>query len=191
MTSPSPVRCSWATNPLLIQYHDEEWGVPIHDDHRLFEFLLLEGAQAGLSWQTVLQKRDTYRQVFDHFDPNKIARYTPNKIAKLLGNPGIIRNRLKVQAAITNAQAFLVIKDEFDSFDRFIWQFVEHRPRHNRWKTMQEVPCSSPESDAMSKTLKRRGFTFVGTTICYAFMQAVGMVNDHTTNCFRHRPLRR
>ena len=189
MKSPTTSRCAWATNELLIGYHDDEWGVPIHDDRLLFEFLILEGAQAGLSWLTVLQKRNTYREVFDQFDASKIARYSSRTVTDLLNNPGIIRNRLKVQAAVTNAKAFLLIRDEFGSFDHFIWQFVEHRTRQNNWKTMQAVPCSTGESDAMSNALKRRGFTFVGTKICYAFMQAVGMVNDHTTNCFRHRQL--
>ena len=186
MKTSNTSRCSWATNDLLTRYHDQEWGVPIHDDRLLFEFLLLEGAQAGLSWQTVLQKRDIYREVFDRFDPKTIARYPPRRIAQLLNNPGIIRNRLKVRAAVINAKAFLLVQNEFGSFDEYIWQFVQFRSRQNHWKTPQSVPCRTAESDAMSQALKRRGFTFVGTKICYAYMQAVGMVNDHTTNCFRH-----
>jgi len=179
-------RCPWATNDLLIRYHDKDWGVPVHDDRLLFEVLVLEIAQAGLSWHTVLKKRDTYREVFDHFAINKIADYSPRKIAQLLNNPGIIRNRLKVQATIHNAKAVLVVQKEFGSFDRFIWQFVKHRTRQNHWKNEQALPCSTPESDLMSQALKQRGFTFVGTKICYAFMQAVGMVNDHQANCYRH-----
>lgn len=182
-------RCAWATNDLLIRYHDNEWGVPIHDDQLLFEFLILEGAQAGLSWLTVLQKRETYREVFDGFDAHTIAHYSSRKIAQLLNNPGIIRNRLKVQAAVTNAQAFLRVQQEFASFDEFVWKFAQQGSRQNRWKTLQSVPCHTLESDAMSTALKRRGFTFVGTKICYAYMQAVGMVNDHTTHCFRHLQL--
>jgi len=190
MNTSNTSRCAWATNDLLIRYHDEEWGVPIHDDRLLFEFLILEGAQAGLSWQTVFQKRDMYREVFDNFDANKVACYSPRKITQLLNNPGIIRNRLKVHGAVTNAKAFLHIEQEFGSVDEYLWQFVNYRSRQNLWKTLQSVPCRTLESDAMSKALKHRGFTFVGTKICYAFMQAVGMVNDHTTNCFRHRTLR-
>ncbi len=185
-----PARCSWATNALLTQYHDEEWGVPVHDDRRLFEFLILEGAQAGLSWNTILQKREAFRTAFDHFDPASVARYDARKIRRLLSNPGIIRNRLKIQAAISNAQAFLLVQKEAGSFDEYIWQFVNGRPISNRWKSPQDVPCNTPRSDAMSRDLKRRGFTFVGSTICYAFMQAIGMVNDHTTDCFRYRKLR-
>ena len=190
MSRPSPTRCSWATNALLVQYHDREWGVPVHDDRRLFEFLLLEGAQAGLSWNTILQKREAFRTAFDHFDPASIARYDARKVRDLLNDPGIIRNRLKIQAAISNAQAFLLVQKEVGSFDAYIWQFVKGRPTRTRWKSPQEVPCNTPVSDAMSQDLKRRGFTFVGSTICYAFMQAVGMVNDHTTNCFRYREFR-
>ena len=190
MSRPSPTRCSWATNTLLIAYHDREWGVPVHDDRRLFEFLILEGAQAGLSWNTILQKREAFRTAFDHFDPAAIARYDVRKIRRLLSNPGIIRNRLKIQAAISNAQAFLLVQKEVGSFDEYIWEFVKGRPIRNRWKSPQDVPCNTPVSDAMSQDLKRRGFTFVGSTICYAFMQAVGMVNDHTTDCFRYRELR-
>ena len=190
MSQPSPTRCSWATNTLLIQYHDREWGVPVHDDRRLFEFLILEGAQAGLSWNTILQKREAFRTAFDHFDPASIAGYDARNVRDLLSNSGIIRNRLKIQAAISNAQAFLLVQKEVGSFDEYIWQFVKGRPIHNRWKSAQDVPCHTPVSEAMSRDLKRRGFTFVGSTICYAFMQAIGMVNDHTTNCFRYRALR-
>lgn len=188
MTKP---RCAWARNDLSIHYHDTEWGVPLHDERGLFEFLILEGAQAGLSWDTVLQKRDNYREAFDQFDPEVVAGYSKKKLAALLANPGIIRNRLKVNAAVRNAQAFLALQEEFGSFDRYIWGFVEGQPRQNAWKTVKQVPSSTPESDAMSKDLKRRGFTFVGTTICYAFMQAVGMVNDHMVDCFRHQEVRK
>lgn len=187
MSRPSPTRCAWATNALLIQYHDHEWGVPVHDDRRLFEFLILEGAQAGLSWNTILQKREAFRAAFDHFDPVSIAGYDARKVRALLNNPGIIRNRLKIQAAISNARAFLLIQEEVGSFDEYIWQFVKGRPIRNRWKSPQDVPCHTPVSDAMSRDLKRRKFAFVGSTICYAFMQAIGMVNDHTTDCFRYR----
>ncbi len=190
MSQPPRTRCSWATNDLLVQYHDQEWGVPVHNDRLLFEFLILEGAQAGLSWHTILQKREAFRTAFDHFTPASIAGYDARKIRRLLNNPGIIRNRLKIQAAISNAQAFLMVQKEVGSFDEYIWQFVNGRPIRNRWKSPQEVPCNTPVSDAMSRDLKSRGFTFVGSTICYAFMQAVGMVNDHTTDCFRYRALR-
>lgn len=190
MGRPSPTRCSWATNALLIQYHDREWGVPVHDDRRLFEFLILEGAQAGLSWNTILQKREAFRTAFDHFDPAAIARYDARKVRDLLSNPGIIRNRLKIQAAVSNARAFLLVQKEVGSFDEYIWQFVKGRPIRNRWKLPQDVPCHTPVSDAMSQDLRRRGFSFAGSTICYAFMQAIGMVNDHTTDCFRYRELR-
>ena len=186
----APTRCSWATNPLLTQYHDQEWGVPVHDDRRLYEFLILEGAQAGLSWNTILQKRDAFRPAFDHFDPVAIARYDARKIRRLLSNPGIIRNRLKIQAAISNAQAFLLVQKEVGSFDQYIWAFVDGRPISNRWKSPRDVPCNTPVSDTISRELKRRGFMFFGSTICYAFMQAIGMVNDHTTDCFRYRQLR-
>ena len=182
-------RCTWATNDLLIQYHDKEWGVPVHDDRLLFEFLILEGAQAGLSWHTVLQKREAYRLAFHQFDAAKVARYTQKKIQQLLANQGIIRNRLKITSAIQNAQAFLDIQKEFNSFDHYIWQFVGGIPIANHWKDFKSLPCQTTESDAMSKDLKRRGFSFVGSTICYAFMQATGMVNDHTTDCFRFRQL--
>lgn len=183
-------RCAWAgTDPLYAGYHDTEWGVPVHDDQRLFEFLILEGAQAGLSWITILRKRDNYRAAFDQFDAAKIARYSTKKIEHLLQDPGIVRNRLKVAAAITNARAFLKVQKEFGSFDRYVWQFVGGAPLQNFRKTHQQVPASTPESDAMSKDMKKRGFKFVGSTICYAFMQACGLVNDHTVDCFRHRQL--
>ena len=181
----SPIRCSWARSELMIRYHDEEWGVPVHDDSKLFEFLILEGAQAGLSWETILNKRENYRAAFDGFDPQKVARYDRRKIAQLLKNPGIVRNRLKIASAVRNAQALLRVQEEFGSFDRYIWQFVDGRPRVNSWKARQRLPASTPESDAMSKALKKLGFNFVGSTICYAFMQAVGMVNDHAMQCFR------
>ncbi len=180
------IRCSWPGNPLSIRYHDEEWGVPHHDDQVLFEFLILEGAQAGLSWDTVLQKRENYRAAFDSFDPQRIARYDRRKLASLLRNPGIIRNRLKIASAVSNAKAFLDVQKEFGSFDNYIWQFVGGKPRLNAWRQGQRVPASTPESDAMSKDLKKRSFNFVGSTICYAFMQAVGMVNDHSVQCFRY-----
>jgi len=174
---------------LYQSYHDTEWGVPLHDDQRLFEFLILEGAQAGLSWITILRKRDNYRAAFDDFDAARIAAYDANKIESLLSDAGIVRNRLKVQAAVINAQKFLEVQDEFGSFDRYIWQFVDGKARQNKWRSHADIPASTPASDAMSKELKRRGFKFVGSTICYAFMQATGMVNDHTTNCFRHAEL--
>jgi len=182
-----PVRCTWAKNELAIQYHDQEWGVPVHNDRTLFEFLILEGAQAGLSWDTILQKRQNYRAAFDGFDPEKVARYDARKLRQLLGNPGIVRNRLKVASAVQNARAFLQVQDEAQSFDRYIWQFVDGKPRLNRWKSLRQVPPRTAQSDAMSKDLRKRGFNFVGSTICYAFMQAVGMVNDHTVDCFRYR----
>jgi DNA-3-methyladenine glycosylase I len=177
-------RCQWATNELSIRYHDEEWGVPVHDDRVLFEFLILEGAQAGLSWNTILQKRDHYRKVFDRFEAAKVARYGPEKIEKLLLDAGIVRNRLKVASAVQNAKSFLAVQKEFGGFDPYIWQFVGGKPRKNKW-TDNDLPARSVESDAMSKDLQRRGFKFVGSTICYAFMQAVGMVNDHAPGCFR------
>ena len=183
-----PKRCAWAgDDPLYVAYHDEEWGVPVHDDRTLFEFLILEGAQAGLSWITILKKRENYRQAFDGFDPVRVSRYREARVQKLLGNAGIVRNQLKIRSAVTNAKAFLAAQKEFGSFDAFIWQFVGGQPKVNAWKSMQEVPAKTPESDAMSKELKRRGFKFVGSTICYAFMQAVGMVDDHTVDCFRYR----
>ena len=183
-------RCAWAGNDALYQsYHDTEWGVPLHDDRRLFEFLVLEGAQAGLSWITILRKRDNYRSAFDGFDAARIAAYDANNIESLLQNPGIVRNRLKIEATVINARKFLEVQEKYGSFDTFVWQFVGGKPRQNHWRGLAEVPSSTPESDAMSKELKRRGFKFVGTTICYAHMQATGMVNDHTTDCFRHREL--
>jgi DNA-3-methyladenine glycosylase I len=181
------VRCRWATNDLSILYHDREWGVPQHDDRALFEFLILEGAQAGLSWDTVLKKREDYRAAFDGFDPAKVSRYDRRKVQALLRNPGIIRNRLKVASAISNARAFLAVQREFGSFDRYVWQFIGGKPRVNGRRLGGKIPASTPESDAMSKDLKKRGFNFVGTTICYAFMQATGMVNDHAVECFRYR----
>jgi len=183
-------RCAWAGDDVLYRrYHDTEWGVPLHDERGLFEFLVLEGAQAGLSWITILRKRENYRAAFDNFDATRIAVYDANKIESLMQDAGIVRNRLKVAAAVVNAQKFLDVQDEFGSFDKFIWQFVEGSPRQNKWRSQELVPTSTPESDAMSKELKRRSFKFAGTTICYAYMQAVGMVNDHTTCCFRYRDL--
>jgi DNA-3-methyladenine glycosylase I len=185
-------RCEWAgTDPLYVAYHDQEWGVPVHDDRTLFEFLILEGAQAGLSWSTILNKRENYRQAFDNFDPDKVARYDARQVAELLANPGIVRNRLKVVAAIQNACAFLEIQREFGSFDAYVWQFVGGKPKQNAWKTLRQIPAHTAESDAMSKDLKKRGFKFVGSTICYAFMQAVGLVNDHVVACHRYRELKR
>lgn len=175
----------------MIQYHDTEWGVPLHDDRRLFEFLVLDAAQAGLSWRTVLLKRENYRKAFDGFDPGKVARYSEKRVAKLLQNTGIIRNRLKINSAIVNARNVLAVQEEFGSFDRYIWQFVGSRPLVNRWQSLRELPAKTKESDAMSKDLKGRGFNFVGSTICYAFMQAAGMVNDHVVTCFRHREVQR
>ena len=180
------VRCDWARSDLMIRYHDEEWGVPVHDDGKLFEFLILEGAQAGLSWETILKKRENYRAAFDGFDVQRVARYDRRKIAQLLKNPGIVRNRLKIASAVRNAQALLRVEEEYATFDHYIWQFVDGRPRVNSWKSRNQLPASTAESDAMSKALKKRGFNFVGSTICYAFMQAVGMVNDHAVQCFRH-----
>jgi DNA-3-methyladenine glycosylase I len=181
-------RCGWArgNSPHYEAYHDEEWGVPVHDDRLLFEFLILEGAQAGLSWATILNKRARYREVFDGFDPARVARYDERKVAALLADPGIVRNRLKVAAAVTNARAFLEVQREFGSFDAYLWGFVGGRPRQNAWRRLADVPARTPESDALSRDLKRRGFKFVGSTICYAFMQAVGLVNDHESGCFRH-----
>jgi len=178
-------RCSWClSEQLYIDYHDNEWGVPVHDDLELFECLILEGAQAGLSWITVLRKRENYRKAFDHFDPHKIIKYTPKKIEKLLQNPGIIRNKLKVNSVVTNAKAFLKTQEEFGTFDNYIWQFTDHKVIVNRPKKLGDVPATTPQSDAMSKDLKKRGFKFVGSTICYAFMQAVGMVDDHVMDCW-------
>ena len=180
-------RCPWAgSDPLYIDYNDTQWGVPLHDDRRLFEFLILEGAQAGLSWITVLKKRNNYRDAFDGFDPEKVACYRPDKIRKLLENEGIIRNRLKIAAAVDNARAFIKVQNEFNSFDAYIWRFVDGRPVRNEWESMQQVPARSEKSELMSRELKKRGFKFVGPVICYAFMQAVGMVNDHLADCFRY-----
>lgn len=179
-------RCSWARTPLSVAYHDLEWGVPVHDDRVLFEFLTLEGAQAGLSWETILKKRDAYRRAFSGFDPAAVARFTPAKVERLLANPGIVRNRLKVLSAVSNAKAFLKVQKEFGSFDAYVWTFVGGAPRVNRWTAFRKVPPRTPESDALSRDLLRRGFKFVGSTICYAFMQAVGLVNDHTVDCFRY-----
>jgi len=185
----TPIRCAWASTDLSIRYHDEEWGVPVHDDRTLFEFLILEGAQAGLSWSTILNKRDNYRAAFDNFDPRLVARYGAKKSQQLLRNPGIVRNRLKIASTIENAKAFLLVQQEFGSFDRYLWQFVGGKPRVNSWRTLGQLPARTEESDALSKDLKRRGFRFVGSTICYAFMQAVGIVNDHVVTCYRYRPL--
>lgn len=183
------VRCNWARNDLAIEYHDREWGTPQHDDHVLFEFLLLEGAQAGLSWDTILNKRENYRSAFSGFDPKAVAKYGSRDVHRLLQDPGIVRNRLKIDSAIKNAKAFLALQKEFGSFDRYIWQFVGGKPRVNSWRSLKHVPARTPESDSMSKDLKRRGFNFVGSTICYAFMQAVGLVNDHVVACFRYKEL--
>jgi DNA-3-methyladenine glycosylase I len=191
MNDPSnPVRCPWASSGLSVRYHDEEWGVPAHDDRTLFEFLILEGAQAGLSWSTILNKRENYRKAFDAFDVERVARYDRRKVERLLSDPGIVRNKLKIASTIANAKAFLRVQKEFGSFDRYIWQFVGGKPRVNSPRSMRQVPARSEESDAMSKDLKKRGFNFVGSTICYAFMQAVGMVNDHVVECFRYPLLR-
>jgi DNA-3-methyladenine glycosylase I len=183
-------RCNWSvSDPIYIKYHDKEWGVPVHNDRRLFEMIVLDGAQAGLSWLTILKKRENYRKAFDNFDPNKVAKYDKRKIAQLLKNDGIVRNKLKVESAVTNAKAFLKVKKEFGTFDNYIWQFTGGKPKVNSWKEMKEIPATSAESDAMSKDLKSRGFKFVGSTICYAFMQAAGLVNDHTVDCFRYKEL--
>jgi DNA-3-methyladenine glycosylase I len=179
-------RCHWAVSELMTRYHDEEWGVPVHDDRRLFEFLILEGAQAGLSWETILKKRENYRAAFDGFDPTIVAGYNARRVRQLLANPGIVRNRLKIAAAISNATTFLKVQLEFGSFDVYIWRFVGGKPRQNTWQTSKRLPARTAQSDAMSKDLTRRGFKFVGSTICYAFMQAVGMVNDHALGCFRY-----
>jgi DNA-3-methyladenine glycosylase I len=179
------VRCGWATTPLSIEYHDKEWGTPVHDDTVLFEFITLEGAQAGLSWETILRKRDGYRRAFAGFDPVKVARFTPARVERLMQNDGIVRNRLKIESTITNAKAFLAVQKEFGSFDAYVWRFVGGKPLVTRRRSMKDVPASTPESDALSKDLSKRGFRFVGTTICYAFMQAVGLVDDHVEGCFR------
>ena len=184
-----PIRCGWAKGEQYIRYHDQEWGVPVHDDRTLFEFLILEGAQAGLSWSTILNKRENYRRAFEGFDAQRIARYQVKKIRSLLADPGIVRNKLKIAAAVENAKAFLRVAEEFGTFDHYIWQFVGGRPRVNRWKSLRQVPARTAESDSMSKDLRRRSFKFVGSTICYAFMQAVGMVNDHLVDCIRYQAL--
>ena len=187
-----PKRCAWVTDdPDYLAYHDEEWGVPVHDDVRLFEFLVLEGAQAGLSWLTILKKRPHYRRAMDGFDPVRVAAYDEARVAVLLQNNGIIRNRLKIQAAVSNARAFIEVQADYGSFDRYIWQFVDGRPQHNHWRTLAEVPAATAVSERMSRDLRQRGFKFVGPVICYSLMQAVGMVNDHTVDCFRYEPIRR
>jgi DNA-3-methyladenine glycosylase I len=184
-------RCEWAgSEPLYVAYHDEEWGAPVHDERHLFEMLILEGAQAGLSWSTILNKREHYRQAFDNFEPDKVAEYDEAKVAELLANPGIVRNRRKVEAAIQNAHAFLRVQQEFGSFDAYLWQFVDGRPKQNAWRSLAEIPAQTLESQALSKDLRQRGFSFVGPTICYAFMQAAGLVNDHVVGCFRYQQLR-
>ena len=184
-------RCEWAKTELSISYHDQEWGVPVHDDRTLFEFLVLEGAQAGLSWETILKKRENFRAAFDNFDPNAVSRYDQKKTNQLLSNPGIIRNRRKITAAIQNARAFLAVQKEFGSFDAFVWRFVGGRPLRNAWQRIEDIPARTSKSDVLSEDLSRRGFKFVGSTICYAFMQAVGMVNDHVVKCFRHEEIAR
>src|ERR1700733_2203824 len=183
------IRCAWASGELMCRYHDEEWGTPVHDDRTLFEFLILEGAQAGLSWNTILNKRDNYRAAFDRFDPALVARYDRRKLQQLLRDPGIVRNKLKIASAVENAKSFLNVQEEFGSFDRYIWQFVDGKQKVNSWKAFSHIPASTKESDAMSKDLKSRGFNFFGSTICYAFMQGVGMVNDHIVACFRYKAL--
>ena len=185
------IRCAWPSSPISIAYHDREWGVPLKDDRKLFEFLVLDAAQAGLSWEIILRKREGFRAAFDDFNAEKIARYNDKKVKELLADPGIIRNRLKIESAINNARAFLAVQKEFGSFARYIWQFVEGKPKINARRSLKDIPATSPESDAMSKALKKRGFRFVGSTICYAFMQAAGMVNDHSIDCFRHAELAR
>ncbi len=181
-------RCAWARTPLSVAYHDREWGTPVHDDRALFEFLILEGAQAGLSWETILRKRDAYRAAFAGFDAAKVGRFSGARIERLLENPGIVRNRLKVASAVTNAKAFLAVQREFGTFDRYVWAFVGGKPRVNAWRSLREVPARTAESDALSRDLSKRGFKFAGSTICYAFMQAIGMVDDHTVDCFRKQP---
>ncbi len=190
MPPETAVRCAWARSPEMIEYHDREWGVPVHDDIRFFEFLTLEGAQAGLSWETILRKRDAYREAFANFDPAKVARFTPARIEKLLANDGIVRNRLKIESTVRNAKAFLAVQKEFGSFDAYVWRFVDGGPLVNRRTSMKDVPAQTPESDALSRDLKTRGFNFVGSTICYAFMQATGLVNDHVVDCFRFQAKR-
>lgn len=184
-------RCAWPRSELDIAYHDAEWGVPVHDDRLLFEYLTLEGAQAGLSWSTILRKRGEYRRAFADFDPTRVARFTPARVERLRQDPGIVRNRLKIESTVSNARAFLDVQDEFGSFDAYVWDFVGGQPKQNAWRSLRGVPASTKESDALSRDLKRRGFRFVGSTICYAFMQAVGMVNDHVTTCFRYPELKR
>ncbi|HET9284205.1 MAG TPA: DNA-3-methyladenine glycosylase I [Candidatus Angelobacter sp.] len=188
-TLTEPIRCSWASTPAMIEYHDREWGVPQHDDRVLFEFLILEGAQAGLSWSTILNKREAYRKAFSNFDPARVAKYDAKKVKTLLANEGIVRNKLKIAATIQNAKAFLAVQKEFGSFNAFIWKFTGGQPKINKIASMKQLPASTPESESMSKDLLKRGFRFVGPTICYAFMQAVGMVNDHNTSCFRYSEL--
>jgi DNA-3-methyladenine glycosylase I len=183
-------RCEWAKNELYIAYHDHEWGVPVHNDRDLFEFLILEGMQAGLSWETILRKRDNYRDALDNFKVSAVASYKQPKVRQLLANPGIIRNRLKIESAIQNARLFLAVQEEFGSFDAYVWDFIGGRPKQNKWRSPKEVPALTAEAETLSKDLRRRGFKFVGPTICYAFMQAVGMVNDHLVHCFRHKELR-
>lgn len=184
------VRCPWAgSDPLYVAYHDQEWGVPVHEDRRLFEFLILEGAQAGLSWITILKKREAYRVAFDAFDPELVARYDETRVAELLANPGIVRNRLKIAATVANARAFLKVQEEFGTFDSFLWRLTDGKPIQNAWESMAQIPASTPRSQELSRELSRRGFKFVGPTICYAFMQAVGMANDHLVGCFRHQDI--
>jgi len=192
MSSPAKTRCAWVSNatPLMLEYHDHEWGVPVHDDRKHFEFLILEGAQAGLSWSTILNRREGYRKAFAGFDPEKVARFTPARVEKLMLDTGIIRNRLKIESCLRNARAFLKLQEEFGAFDRYCWRFVDGKPKVHHLKSTVPIPATSPESDAFSKDLKRRGFNFVGSTILYAHMQAVGMVNDHLIDCFRYRELR-
>jgi len=190
MDPTSKIRCAWCgTDPLYCTYHDEEWGVPSHDDRHLFEKLILDGAQAGLSWITILRKRESYRAAYENFDVRKVARFTPAREAKLMLNPGIVRNRQKIASSVTNARNFIAIQEEFGTFDKYLWRFVDGKPLINHWKSIKEVPATSKESDALSKDLKKRGFKFVGSTIIYAFMQAAGLINDHTTDCFRHSAL--
>ena len=185
-------RCDWCgTEPIYVNYHDKEWGVPVHDDRLHFEMIILDGAQAGLSWITILKRRESYREAFDNFDAHKVSRYSDKRIEKLLKNPGIIRNRLKVKSTVQNAKAFLKVQKEFGSFDEYIWRFVNHETIQNKWKKMSELPAKTAQSDAMSKDLKKRGFSFAGSTICYAYMQAAGMVNDHTTDCFRFKEVKK
>jgi len=192
MKKKTKTRCPWpGDDPLMIKYHDTEWGVPVYEDRKLFEFLVLDAFQAGLSWSIILKKRENFRKAFDNFAPEKIAGYTPGKVKKLLSDEGIVRNRLKIEATITNAQEFLKIKKEFKTFRNYIWQFTGHKTIENTFKTLKDLPAKTPESDAMSRDMKKRGFKFVGSTICYAFMQAAGMVNDHTVNCFRHNEVRK